>query len=102
MQNGAEQDYSLLGQRKYIRARINPNPNPIVNPKPYSNPKITPSARVECFYGRDYRKLSDILLSADLVLLPKAALSQMQQSKQLAKSFTSQVAHGAGPYIRFL
>ena len=34
----AEHDYSLLGQQKYIHARI--NPNPIANHKPYPNPKI--------------------------------------------------------------
>ena len=30
MLNG-ERDYSLLGQRKYLHARINPNPIPIAN-----------------------------------------------------------------------
>ena len=35
-----ERNYSLLGQRKYIHARLNPNPNPLANHKPYPNPKI--------------------------------------------------------------
>ena len=33
LQNG-ERDYSLLGQQKYIHARINPNTNPMANHKP--------------------------------------------------------------------
>ena len=61
----AERVCSLLGQRKYIHARI--NPNPIANDKPYSNPKITQQERMENFYGRDYRKVGDIRFSADLV-----------------------------------
>ena len=60
----SERDYSLLGQRKYIHARI--NPNPIANHKPYPNPKITQRERMESFYGRDYRKVGDIRFSAGL------------------------------------
>ena len=44
----AERDYSLLGQRKYIYARM--NPNPIANHKPYPNPKITHCAQMESLY----------------------------------------------------
>ena len=49
----AERDYSLLGQRKYIYARINPNTNPIANHKPYTTTKITQREGMKSFYGRD-------------------------------------------------
>ena len=45
----AERDYNLLSQRKYIYARINPNPNSIANYKPYPNPKISQRERMESF-----------------------------------------------------
>ena len=43
----AECDYSFLGQRKYIQARL--NPNPIANDKPYPNAKATQRVRMESF-----------------------------------------------------
>ena len=58
--------YSLLGQRKYIHARI--NPNPLANRHPYPNPKITLRERMKSFYGRDYRIVGDIRFSADLYM----------------------------------
>ena len=61
----AERYYSLLGQRTYIHAKINPNPK--ANHKPYPSYKITQLARMERFYGRNYRKVGDIRFSADLV-----------------------------------
>ena len=61
----SERNYSLLGQRKYIHARL--NLNPIANPKPFPNPKITQRVRMESFYGLDYRKVGEIRFSADLV-----------------------------------
>ena len=85
----AERDYSLLGQRKYIHARL--NPNPIANHKPYPNPKITQRARMESFYGRDYRKVGDIRFTADLVycspVLP-SALCILQITPAMHFSFT--------------
>ena len=54
----AESDYSLLGQRKHIHASV--SPNPIANPKPYPNPKITRSARMKSFDGHDYGKVVNI------------------------------------------
>ena len=63
----AELDYSLLtvGQRKYIHARL--NPNPIANHKHYPISKIAQCVQMESFYGCDYRKGIDICFSADLV-----------------------------------
>ena len=61
----AERDNSLLGQWKYIHARI--NPNPIANHKLYPNHKITQRERMKSYYSRDYRKVGDILFSAGLV-----------------------------------
>ena len=63
MQNAmlnVKRDYSLLGQRKYIHAKINPNPNSTANHKFYPNPKITQREQMESCYGRDYRKVGDI------------------------------------------
>ena len=62
-----EWNYSVLGQRKYIFASLNPNLRPIANHKPYLYPKITQSARMESFYGHDYRKVGDMHFSSDLV-----------------------------------
>ena len=56
----------FLGQRKYIQARLKPNPNPIAKHKPYFNPKITHCSRRESFYGLDYRKVGHLRFSADL------------------------------------
>ena len=61
----AERDYSILGQRKYIHAKL--NPNPIANHKPHPNAKITQYSRMESFYGLDYRKVGDTHFPADLV-----------------------------------
>ena len=52
----AEHDYSLLGQQKYIHARI--NPNPIANPKPYLNPKINQCCEWKVFMVAITEKLA--------------------------------------------
>ena len=73
MQN-AERDYSLLGQRKYIHARLNSNPIAHHN-KPYPNP-VTQGARMENFYGRSYRKTVHIRFSAGLVYCSRVLHSE--------------------------
>ena len=52
----AERDYSLLGQRNFIHARL--NPNPIANHKPYPNPKITQRARLKSFMAAITKRLA--------------------------------------------
>ena len=88
----AERDNSLLGQRKYIHARINPSPNPIANYKPY--PKVTQQERMKSFYGFDYRKVGDIRFSADLVYC-----STVVSVSSLIKTFDYTEQHISRGYV---
>ena len=72
-----ECNYSLLGQRKYIHASL--NPNPITNNKPYPKPKITQRERMESFYDRDYKKVGNIRYSADPVYYSRVFLFSILQ-----------------------
>ena len=86
----AERDYSLLGQRKYIHASVNPIPNPMANPKPYPNRKITQRASMERIYGLDYRKVVNIRFSpADIVYCSRVLYSAfciLQIARSLLKN----------------